>query len=120
MKLDRIAVDSLWLADVIHREPAGGRPAKDGEALFIGFAGAGCWPRSGWGKRSLGCGGVAGKCFERREIGAALSGGRAAERTREATWKRTASLLDTFKPDECSRYLVNAGYAATQTHPALN
>jgi len=37
----------------------------------------------------------------------------AAERTAEATWKRTGSLLDRFKPDECQRYLVNAGYAST-------
>lgn len=37
----------------------------------------------------------------------------AAERTVEATWKRTGSLLDCFKPDECQRCLVNAGYAST-------
>ena len=37
----------------------------------------------------------------------------AAERTVEATWKRTGSLLDRFPPDECQRYLVNAGYAST-------
>ena len=36
----------------------------------------------------------------------------AAERTIEATWQRAGSLLDRFKPDECQRYLVNAGYAA--------
>jgi transposase len=37
----------------------------------------------------------------------------AAERTVEATWKRAGSLLDRFPPDECQRYLVNAGYAST-------
>ena len=37
----------------------------------------------------------------------------AAERTVEATWKRTGSLLDRFPPDECQRYLLNAGYAST-------
>lgn len=36
----------------------------------------------------------------------------AAERTVEATWKRAGSLLDRFSPDECQRYLVNAGYAS--------
>jgi transposase len=36
----------------------------------------------------------------------------AAERTIEATWQRAGSLLDRFQPDECQRYLVNAGYAA--------
>lgn len=36
----------------------------------------------------------------------------AAERTVEATWKRAGLLLDRFKPDECQRYLVNAGYAS--------
>jgi transposase len=38
---------------------------------------------------------------------------KAAERTVEATWKRIATLLDCFKPDECKRYLLNAGYAST-------
>jgi transposase len=37
----------------------------------------------------------------------------AAERTVEATWKRAGSLLDRFPPDECQRYLLNAGYAST-------
>ena len=37
----------------------------------------------------------------------------AAERTVEATWKRAGSLLDRFPPDECQRYLVNAGYASS-------
>jgi len=38
---------------------------------------------------------------------------KAAERTIEATWKRIGKLLDCFKPDECQRYLANAGYAST-------
>lgn len=37
----------------------------------------------------------------------------AAERTVEATWTRLGTLLDRFKPDECTNYLVNAGYAST-------
>ena len=38
---------------------------------------------------------------------------KAAERTVEATWKRIGTLLDCFKPDECARYVANAGYAST-------
>jgi len=38
---------------------------------------------------------------------------KAAERTFETTWKRIGQLLDCFKPDECQRYLANAGYAST-------
>lgn len=38
---------------------------------------------------------------------------KAAERTVDATWRRIGSLLDLFKPDECARYFVNAGYAST-------
>ena len=37
---------------------------------------------------------------------------KAGERTVEATWKRIGTLLDCFKPDECARYIVNAGYAS--------
>ena len=37
---------------------------------------------------------------------------KAAERTVETTWKRTGLLLDHFNPDECQRYLVNAGYVS--------
>ena len=37
---------------------------------------------------------------------------KAAERTAHATWQRIGSLLDTFSPDECHNYLVNAGYAS--------
>ena len=36
---------------------------------------------------------------------------RAAERDPVATWRRAGALLDRFPPDECSRYLVNSGYA---------
>lgn len=36
---------------------------------------------------------------------------KAEERTIEATWQRIGALLSRFTPDECSNYLVNAGYA---------
>ena len=36
----------------------------------------------------------------------------AAERTREATWRRIGTLLDRFPPDECAAYLRNSGYGA--------
>jgi transposase len=38
---------------------------------------------------------------------------KAAERTVEATWKRIGRLLDQITPEECGKYLVNAGYAST-------
>jgi transposase len=38
---------------------------------------------------------------------------KAAKRTVPDTWKTTGTLLDHFPPDECNRYLVNAGYAST-------
>ena len=38
---------------------------------------------------------------------------KAARRTVEETWKAIGSLLDNFPPQECSRYLLNAGYAST-------
>jgi transposase len=38
---------------------------------------------------------------------------KAAERTVEATWKRSGELLDCFRPDECGRYLQNSGYASS-------
>src|SRR6185312_15633475 len=38
---------------------------------------------------------------------------KAAERTVEATWKRSGQILQQFMPDECSRYLQNAGYASS-------
>ena len=37
---------------------------------------------------------------------------KADERTVEATWRRIGSLLDAFEPDECARYIANAGYAS--------
>jgi transposase len=37
---------------------------------------------------------------------------KAKERTVDATWKRTGSLLESFNPNECQNYLVNAGYAS--------
>lgn len=37
---------------------------------------------------------------------------KAAERTVEATWRRIGALLDQFPPQECARYLKNAGYAS--------
>ena len=36
---------------------------------------------------------------------------KAEERTVKATWQRIGTLLSAFAPDECSNYLVNAGYA---------
>jgi putative transposase len=38
---------------------------------------------------------------------------KAKERTVDATWKRTGSLLETFKSSECKNCLVNAGYASS-------
>ena len=38
---------------------------------------------------------------------------KAKERTVDATWKRTGSLLETFKSSECKNSLVNAGYASS-------
>ena len=38
---------------------------------------------------------------------------KANERTVDATWKRTGSSLESFKPNECKNYLVNAGYASS-------
>jgi transposase len=37
---------------------------------------------------------------------------KAAERTVEATWKRIATLLECFTPQECANYFFNAGYAS--------
>jgi transposase len=37
---------------------------------------------------------------------------KAAERTVEATWRRIGALLDQFPPEECARYIKNAGYAS--------
>jgi hypothetical protein len=38
---------------------------------------------------------------------------KAKERTVDATWTRTGSLLETFKSSECKNSLVNAGYASS-------
>ena len=38
---------------------------------------------------------------------------KAKERTVDATWKRTGSLLEIFKSSECKNYFVNAGYASS-------
>lgn len=38
---------------------------------------------------------------------------KAAARTRDALWDAIASALDAYPPDECQRYIVNAGYAST-------
>lgn len=43
----------------------------------------------------------------------------AAERSKEATWKRIGTLLDRFPPDECANYFTNSGYGAASCHPAL-
>ena len=37
---------------------------------------------------------------------------KAAKRTVEDTWRAIGGLLNSFPPDECARYLVNAGYAS--------
>ena len=37
----------------------------------------------------------------------------AAERTRDDLWNRIGSLLELFKPDECSNYFRHAGYASS-------
>ena len=37
---------------------------------------------------------------------------KAKERTVEATWKRIGTLIQSFKPQECSNYFKNAGYGS--------
>ncbi len=37
---------------------------------------------------------------------------KAAERTKEALWRRIGSLLDQFSPQECENYIRNAGYGS--------
>ena len=37
---------------------------------------------------------------------------KADARSIEATWKQIGALLDRFTPEECTNYLVNAGYAS--------
>jgi transposase len=38
---------------------------------------------------------------------------KAAERSKETTWKRAGSILDLFTSGECANYLANSGYAST-------
>ncbi|MEJ6850540.1 IS630 family transposase, partial [Sinorhizobium fredii] len=37
------------------------------------------------------------------------------KRTIEDTWRHIGSLVTTIKPDECSNYFANAGYASVKT-----
>ena len=37
---------------------------------------------------------------------------KAAERTKQAVWRRIGSLLDHFTPQECENYIRNAGYGS--------
>ena len=37
---------------------------------------------------------------------------KSADRTQEATRRRSGSLLDAFSPQECANYLRNSGYAS--------
>ncbi len=37
---------------------------------------------------------------------------KAAERSKEAVWRRIGSLLDQFSPQECENYLRNSGYGS--------
>ena len=37
---------------------------------------------------------------------------KAARRTLDETWRGIGEILPAFKPDECARYLTNAGYAS--------
>ncbi len=37
---------------------------------------------------------------------------KAAERTKEAVWRRIGSLLGQFTPQECENYIRNAGYGS--------
>jgi len=37
---------------------------------------------------------------------------KAAERSKEAVWRRIGTLLDTFTPQECENYLRNSGYGS--------
>jgi transposase len=39
----------------------------------------------------------------------------AQRRSRDDIWHELGALLDTFKPDECANYFVNAGYASAKT-----
>ena len=44
---------------------------------------------------------------------------KAAERTREAVWRRIGSLLDQFTPQECENYIRNSGYGPVEHQHAL-
>ena len=44
---------------------------------------------------------------------------KAKERTVDATWKRTGSLLETFKSSECKNYFINAGSMQATLHPKM-
>ena len=37
---------------------------------------------------------------------------KAAERTKEAVWRRIGSLLEQFTPKECENYIRNSGYGS--------
>ena len=37
---------------------------------------------------------------------------KAAERSKDALWRRIGDLLDKFTPQECAKYLANSGYAS--------
>ena len=37
---------------------------------------------------------------------------KAAERSKEAVWRRIGTLLDQFSPQECENYLRNSGYGS--------
>ena len=37
---------------------------------------------------------------------------KAAERTKDAVWRRIGSLLDQFTPQECENYIRNSGYGS--------
>ena len=38
---------------------------------------------------------------------------KAAERSKEAVWRKIGSLIDQFTPQECENYLRNSGYGST-------
>lgn len=44
---------------------------------------------------------------------------KAAERTRQADWRRIGSLLGQFSPQECENPVRSAGYGSVQTPHAL-
>ncbi len=44
---------------------------------------------------------------------------KAAERSKEAVWRRIGTLLDQSTPQECENYFRNSGYGSAQPLPAL-